>query len=382
VRILLGHSFYRLTGGEDRYVRQVVELLGRDHDVELLCASNERLSETVGTAARMLYSPSAIERVSRTLARFRPHVVHIHNPYPALGPSLHMAARRQGVPIVMTAHNFRLRCPNGLMFTNGALCRRCERGMYVNALIHDCMSSRKQAAAYAAALWAHRFVLRLEQNVSLFVAPSGFMRQRLLDWGIPADRVVVIRNFVKPTPDASAEPGRYGLYIGRLGEGKGLDILLHALSRSGDPYFKIAGTGPLRSGLEELARELALRNCSFTGWQEPGESARLLKGARFVTIPSVWEENAPLAALEAMAAGRPLVLSDAGGLPELADTGAGLLSRMGDADELATSISMLVSDDRACVRLGGAGLAASRGAFSPSAHVSMLTAAYRRAIAH
>ena len=89
----------------------------------------------------------------------------------------------------MTVHNLRLRCPNGLMFTDGAICRRCESGAYFNAVMHPCFPTRKQAASYASILWIHRFIMRLEQRIARFVVPSDFMRRRLSEWGISPERV-------------------------------------------------------------------------------------------------------------------------------------------------------------------------------------------------
>ena len=145
MRILYAHSFYRAPGGEDRHVRDQVDLVSGAHDVELVSESNVDLSESPATATRMLYSRAKKRDVGRIIDRFAPDVVHIHNTYPSLGPAVVLAANDRGIPIVMTVHNFRLRCPNGLMFTEGALCRRCQSGVYTNALLHQCFPTMKQA---------------------------------------------------------------------------------------------------------------------------------------------------------------------------------------------------------------------------------------------
>ncbi len=196
LRILYAHCFYRIPGGEDRHVRDQVDLVSRAHDVELISEANVDLAEGPATAARMLYSRAKKQHVGAVIDRFAPDVVHMHNAYPSLGPAVLLAARERGVPVVMTVHNFRLRCPNGFMFTEGAMCHRCESGLYVNAIVHRCFPTKKQAGAYAAILWAHRFVMRLEERIARFIAPSEFMGQRLLEWGIGEERVRVIRHFV------------------------------------------------------------------------------------------------------------------------------------------------------------------------------------------
>ena len=149
VKILLAHSFYRVPGGEDGFVRQQAELLSHDHMVELFYKRNDELSASITTATKMLSSGNREREVARVLGRFRPNIVHVHNVYPALGTAMHFASAKARIPLVMTVHNYRMRCPNGLMFTEGSVCHRCQGGNYLNALTHRCFPSKQQSAAYA-----------------------------------------------------------------------------------------------------------------------------------------------------------------------------------------------------------------------------------------
>jgi glycosyltransferase involved in cell wall biosynthesis len=377
-RILIAHSFYRIPGGEDRYVRQQVDLLSSQHAVDLLAETNESLRPGPGTALQMLYSPGKKREVAERIRRFRPDVIHLHNTYPAIGPAVHLAAHELGVPVIMTVHNFRLRCPNGYMFTEGSPCRRCERGAYFNAAIHRCFPTRTQAVAYASALWAHRFVQGLERMVSLFITPSTFMRERLLDWGLPRQRTQVVPHFVEAPPDASSRPGSFGAYVGRLSAEKGLHILLRALRLAGDPPFRIVGDGPIRHALGVMADRLALQNTEFLGRLGGDGLAQVFTKARFCVMPSLWDENFPMAMLESMAAGRPLLVSRMGGLPELAEGGSGVIFEPGDPEDLAAKIGRLMTDDDLCVRAGNRGLALARDRFAPGAHLARLEHVYAR----
>lgn len=379
MRILYAHCFYRIPGGEDRHVRDQVDLVSRAHDVEVISEANVDLAEGPVTAARMLYSRAKKQHVGAIIDRFAPDVVHVHNAYPSLGPAVLLAARERGVPVVMTVHNFRLRCPNGFMFTEGAMCHRCESGLYVNAIVHRCFPTKKQAGAYAAILWAHRFVMRLEERIARFIAPSEFMGQRLLEWGIGEERVRVIRHFVPSAGSSGSDPriGSYGAFLGRLSSEKGLDILLAALHRAGDPPFLIVGDGPHRRALEDLARKLRLANTRFLGWRSHDEVGELVAAARYVAIPSVWEENAPLAALEALAAARPLLVSESGGLPELVATGAGVVSRPGDEIDISDKITLLMEDDELCRRASTEALTFARRWLDPERHLAGLESLYR-----
>jgi glycosyltransferase involved in cell wall biosynthesis len=376
VRILVAHSYYRVPGGEDRYVDQLVGLLGSRHDVRLVKRANMDLSYGPGTAARMIYSPGERASLDRTIDAFRPDVIHLHNPYPSLGPSVHLAAASHGIPLVATAHNFRLRCPNGLMYTEGAPCRRCEAGAYGNAITHHCFPSRFQAAAYASALWLHRFGLRLEHLVDVHIAPSRFMRRRLEDWGIAPDRIALVRNFTD-LDTGLPDPGIDGMYLGRLSDEKGLDVLLQALRVAGDPPFRIVGSGPAAQALAVYARSIGIRNTSFLGRLDRNAVVRELASARFVAFPSTWDENAPLAALEAMAAGRPLLVTRTGGLEELIEGGTGLACDAGDVAGMATAITTLMADDELCVRMGQRATQVVQAEHRPDRHLDRLEEIYR-----
>jgi glycosyltransferase involved in cell wall biosynthesis len=377
LRILYAHCFYRIPGGEDRHVRDQVELVSRTHDVELISESNVDLSESLATAARMLYSRAKKREVLAVIDRFAPDVVHVHNIYPSLGPAALLAARERSIPVVMTVHNFRLRCPNGFMFTEGAMCRRCESGVYVNAVMHRCFPSKKQAGAYASILWAHRFIVRLEDRIARFIVPSEFMRQRLLEWGIGEERVRVIRHFVRSAESGDTKIGSYGAFIGRLSTEKGVDVLLMALHRAGDPPFLIVGDGPHRGALQDLAGRLALANTRFLGWRPPDEVGELISAARYVAIPSVWQENAPLVALEALAAARPLLVSESGGLPELVASGSGVVCRPGDEIDISEKITLLMRDEELCRRASNEALKFARQWLEPVQHLAGLESLYR-----
>jgi glycosyltransferase involved in cell wall biosynthesis len=377
LRILVAHSFYRVAGGEDRYVSQQLDLLRPHHDVEVLTPRNMDLTRSVGTAARMIFSANEVAKAELLIRRFRPDVVHLHNPYPSLGPAIHLAAKRQGVPLVMTIHNLRLRCPNGLMYTQGQPCRRCESGNYANAVIHRCLPSSSQAAAYASALWIHRYLLRLERNVDLFVAPSEFTRRRLLEWGIPDGRIQMIRNSVADVSRAPAKPGAFGLYVGRLSEEKGLRSLLAALAGAGDPPFRIVGDGPLEAETVAVAKRLGLTQTQFVGRLEVDEVRETLREARYFVMPSECDENAPLAVLEAMASGLPVVVTRRGGLPELVDRGGGIVCEPGDVTGLTEKLATLMRDEDLCLTLGRESLTIALEEFTPERHRLSLEGAYR-----
>ena len=375
VRIVLAHSAYRLPGGEDTYLRQQTELLRQSHDVHLLTRSNRDLSSSMGTAVRMTYSRKLVSEVIRELESVSPDVVHVHNVYPALGPAVHLAADRLQIPLVMTVHNYRLRCPNGYLFTEGSICTRCVGGNHLNAVIHRCFPSRSQAAAYATSLWVHRFVVRLSDRVDYFVTPSDFVRGVLEEWGMPRDRIRTIRNFT-PSPPTVKPLGRSGIYIGRFSSEKGIDVLIRALELAGDPSFTFVGDGPLLTEMKDLTRSCGLTNSRFTGLLQRDEVNEEIDAAMFLCVPSIWHENAPMAALEAMARGRPMVAADSGGLPELIGRDRGIAVRGGDPGQLAEAIRSLFENPLRAEEMGRRARSYTEAEHAPRNHLAALEQVY------
>jgi glycosyltransferase involved in cell wall biosynthesis len=376
MRILIAHSFYRQTGGEDRYVLQQAELLSQRHEVEILSRDNADLVSRPDAALRLTFSPTELRSARRSVARFRPDIIHVHNVYPSFGPAIHLAAKRR-IPLVMTVHNYRLRCPNGLMFTEGKPCRRCQIGAYWNATLHDCFPTRSQAAAYAIALAAHRFVIRLESRVDLFVAPSRFIAERLESWKIDASRIAHVPNF---TSVVGAPPplGESGLFLGRLVPEKGVAVLIEALRMAGDPPFEIGGDGPSADALRAQAQRSGLRRTTFLGQLDRAGVNAAIARARYLTMPSLWDEVAPLGAMEGLAAGRPLVASRVGGLTEIVGGNRGIVVPPGNAERLAAAIRKLAEDPALAAEQGRKANAFATVELSPDVHLERLEAAYER----
>lgn len=379
LKVLVAHSYYRHRGGEDVYVDQQVELLAKHADVRLLAERNAEVGD-VSAVPRAFLSLGRRSRIRSVFPQFSPDIVHMHNIYPALGPEVHRQATKHQIPLVMTVHNYRLRCPNGYMFTEGQVCTRCLTGSKGNALLHQCFPSRSQAAVYASSLWFHRRILALEDKIAMFVAPSEFVRKSLISWGFDSRRVTMIRNFTSFRQPPRVELGHHGVFVGRLSSEKGIDILLRALKLAHDPKFSIIGDGPLRDSLGELAQDLNLRRLRFLGRVSATDIQAMLRDARYVVVPSLSHENASLAAMEGLASALPLIVSDRGGLPELAAEGRGIVVPAGDAPSLAHAIQELIEDDDICARAGVRGRNFWMDELRPEVHVERLLTVYRELV--
>lgn len=297
----------------------------------------------LAAAVNLLWNRTAARNLSRLLREVRPDVVHLHNIYHHLSPSLLPVLRRHRLPAVMTLHDLRLLCPAIHMLRQGEVCERCRGGRFLEAVRGKCVKGSRAASLLAAVETAHQWRRRLyPKAVTRFLCPSAFYADKYAEWGYPREKLVHLPNFVDTDAwrPATEPPGDYYLYFGRLSAEKGLRDLLaaHARWEAADAdalELRIAGSGPLAAELADRARALGLRRCRLLGPVPPAALAPLVARARFTVLPSRWYENGPLALLESLAAGVPVAGADIGGIPEHLDDGAdGVLFRPGDPADL------------------------------------------------
>jgi glycosyltransferase involved in cell wall biosynthesis len=365
--ILLLHNRYRHPGGEERAVEDlrwlIAEHLGEEAEVL------ERDSAALGNrraAAGLLRGGLDPEDVAHAVKRTGARVVHAHNLTPSFGWRALAAAREAGARVVLHLHNYRLVCAQGLCFTRGEDCTRCHGRHTTPGVRLNCRGSHAESVAYAGgiALWQRR----LAEHADAFVVPSAFAHARLRELGAPlGDRVHVVGSVQRQIAAGStAAGGRFVLAAGRLSPEKGFADAIDAARQTGLPLV-LAGDGPQAGELRERATGVDVR---FTGPLPPADLAALRREAAVAVVPSRFAEILPLAALEAMAAGLPLVAADAGGLAELVPAEA--RHPPGDAEALAARIRTLWADQAA----GERALATVRERFSPAAIAEGLRAVY------
>lgn len=365
--ILLLHNRYRWPGGEERAVADLQWLIPRElgEEVEVLSRSSEGLGARPaarGLLAGGLRPQDVADAVHRTGAR----VVHAHNIHPTFGWRALAAAREAGARVVLHLHNYRLVCAPGTCFTGGEDCVRCRGRRTWPGVRLNCRQSRPESVVYAAGLAVQQN--RIGELVDRFVVPSAFALARLRELRAPVgDRAVVIPSVQRAIASASrAGSGEFVLFAGRLTEEKGPADAVQACRRAGLPLV-VAGDGPERPALEELAAGADVR---FTGPLPPDELAALRERAAVAVVPSRYEEILPLAALEAMAAGVPVVAPRAGGLAEIVPESCLVAPR--DVDALAGRLGERFADAAA----GEAALAVVRERCSAAAVAAKLREVY------
>lgn len=371
MRVLLLHNRYRWQGGEERAVADQEALLRtRGHSVALLERSSGSVS---GAAAARALIGGGLDpgEVANAVRKLRADVVHAHNLHPLFGWRALAAARAAGARTVMHLHNFRLFCAIGIAYRDGAPCFRCTGANTLPGLRLRCRGPLGEAAAYAVGL--HRQQPHLFEYADRFVAVSEATAWRLVALGLPEARTTVLANFVPAANIAStsrAGEGEHALISGRLVPEKGFDTAI-AAARAAEVPLVVAGTGPDEPRLRELAAGGDVR---FVGWVSADALTDLRRRAGVVLVPSRWDEPCPYSALEALAAGVPVLGSDRGGLPELIGTERALPAE--DASRWSEALAALWFDPAGRAQAGTDALADARGRFAEDLYYERLMAVY------
>jgi glycosyltransferase involved in cell wall biosynthesis len=378
-RVLVLHSRY-LSGdasGENRVVEDEARLLREGgHQVHTWTPSIRATSGLglVRAAGSVVWSRHAAAQVDGLISRFRPDVVHCHNLFPSLSPSiLRVACRR--VPTVMTLHNYRLFCLPATLQRDDRVCEDClGRRLLWPGVVHACYrGSTAASAALATSLSLHRAIGTFAE-VSIYLAVSRFLMDKHVQAGVPASRIRIKPNFAWAMPRRQG-PGDYFLYLGRLSREKGVDTLL-SVWKEPQGRLVVVGDGPDGPRL----RAMAPPDVEFRGAVPPAEVAEVLRRARALLVPSKWYEGEPRAVLEAYASGVPVIVSDIGGLPHLVEHDAsGLVVPPRDERAWARAIERL-QDDAEAERMGEGAWRAWSDRYSPEKALRELEAVYEDAM--
>jgi glycosyltransferase involved in cell wall biosynthesis len=382
MRILLVHNHYLQAGGEDQvFAAETEALQAHGEAVRVYTLHNRRVASMgkLKLASSTIWNRQVLAELSELLDEFAPDLVHCHNTFPLISPAAYAAARRRGIPVVQTLHNFRLLCLNGLFLRNGRQCEDCMgRGVAWPGVLHRCYRQSRQASAVVAAmLGIHRLRGTWSTAIDTYIALSEFARAKFVAGGLPADRIVVKPNFLQHDPGVGSHQGGFALYVGRLSPEKGIDSLVRLWGRLalGLP-LRVIGGGPLGS----LAADTP-SNVEWFGWQQRDLVLAAMKDATFLVFPTEWYEGFPMVLLEAMATGLPVIASRRGSLPEIVRDGtSGLLVPSGDPGAWAKALEWAISHPEQLAAMGQGGRRAFEGNFSSDVGYRLLAEVYQRTV--
>lgn len=349
MRVLQIHSAYRQRGGEDAVVQaEASQLREAGHEVFEHHVRNPKTRvQTVTSLALAPWNPAAARDVRRIAKRFRPDIAHVHNTWFRLSPSVPSAVHELGIPVVMTLHNFRLMCVNGLLLRDGRVCEDCVGTHPWRGVQHRCYNDSRTLSAIAAstiALGRNRHVW--DHAVDRFIAPSAFTAAKVAASGIEPEKIIVKPHGVEDPGNRPELPSRSStvLFVGRIAPEKGVRILLDAWERVAPASLElvIVGNGPQR----ELLEARRVKQARFVGWREAAEVRQLMLTARALVFPSIWYESFALTVVEALAAGLPVLAADLGSAAELVQAiGREWLVSSPDVDGWAAALRHLESSD-------------------------------------
>lgn len=347
MRILQAHNSYRFPGGEDRVVADEARLLrSYGHQVERFEVKNSAdLLEAAKALSLSIWNPASLVRLERTIREFKADVLHVHNTWFSLSPSV---LSNRDVPTQLTLHNYRTVCANAQLFRNGNVCELCVDGSTFNAVRYGCYRDRLASIPAAATVGVHRRLGTWRRLPDHVLVLTDFAKKYAVAAGFPEERISVHSNFVFDpgpigTPPAASD---YICFVGRLDVSKGIEVLAQAWQQA-PPSLRlvVVGSGPMEHLIEKLPRT------KVTGWIPAAEVTQILGNSRAFVLPSLWYEGQPIALLEALALRRPVIASNHGGIGE---TAAGLgpdsLVSPGSVAELANAIERLISDDEVAKR--------------------------------
>lgn len=378
MRILVVHNAYQQLGGEDSVVdAEVNMLLGHGHLVRYYGRTNDNIDSMsrLSLVGQTFWSSRTTKELADLIDSFKPKIIHVHNTFPLISPSLYWAAAKAGVPVVQTLHNFRLLCPQAMFLREGSVCEDCLGHIPWRGIVHGCYrESQLQSAVLAGMITMHRGIGTWRNKIARYISLNEFCRQKFIEGGLPAERIVVKPNFV----DFSeyVESFREGfLFVGRLSVEKGLSTLVKAMAQLTDAHLRVAGAGSEAIILEDVPGVTHIGSLS-------GEKVRIeMSQVMALVVPSIWYETFGMVIIEAFSMSTPVIASRIGALAELVEDGVtGLLFETGNVDDLANKLKWAMQNPEKMREMGRNAHIKYEREYTANQNYDQLIAIYRDAI--
>ena len=334
------HNYYQshAPSGEDGVFREDEKLLrSKGHKITLFTRHSDHIIKFSPLKKATLmwqvtWSRESYKAIEQLIKLEKPDIVHVCNTFPLISPSIYYACRKYGIPVVQTVQNYRLFCASGILFRADSVCEECMALSSIRAIRHGCYrNSRLQTIPIVIMHHIHKWLDTWTKCVDVYIAATEFSRQKLIQGGLPSERVVVKPNFFLYMPEPSYNQGNYVVFFGRLSVEKGVRTLLSAWKQLQDVPLKIVGDGVLREEVISAIKAQNVSSIEFMGFRPHGQCLDLLNQAMFMVMPSEWYEGFPMTIREAFASGKPVIASRMGAMAEIVSDGkTGLLFEPGN----------------------------------------------------
>jgi len=389
LRVVIGHNYYQIPGGEDETLRRERQLLlSAGHEVKEFIRHNRvikrsHLLEKAMLAGGTVWASGSRDAMYEFLQVEKPDVVHFHNTFPLMSPSVYYACRDANIPVVQTLHNPRLFCPGGNLERDGRICEDCKgKKLAWPSVVHGCYrQSRLQTGVVATMLAVHWELETWQKMVTVYIVSTPFYRRKFIEAGFPEEKLALKPHFVED-PGVVHEDRGYALFVGRLAYEKGVPTLLQAWDRLTNIPLKIRGEGPLLPEVQKVAERSGGVVEILPRLNREGLN-RMMSGARFLIWPSRgYYETFGYVAVEAFSCGLPVIASRVGVAEEIVkDHETGLHFNAGDADDLAAKVQWAWSHQREMETMGRCARLEYENKYTPERNYPMLLDIYRRAMA-
>jgi len=405
VKVLLVNKFFYLKGGPERHIFKISKILEtKGHQVIPFSMKDERneptpfekyfvskvdfnspmsLGDKLRMVPRVVYFLEAKRKIEALIKEARPDIAHLHNIAHQISPSVLHSLKKFDLPVIQTLHDYKLICPTYNMVARGRICERCKGHQYYEAVLQRCnKGSFSFSLLNCAEMYIHKFLRIYERNVDFFIAPSNFLRHKIIEFGINGGKIFHVPNFVDCREYSPHFDGdNYFVYFGRVSREKGLLTLIRTVRDIKTSRLVIVGEGELRNRLEEYVSEKGIANIEFSGYLGEERLKSVIRNSMFAVVPSEWYENCPYSVLEAFALGKPVIGSDIGGIPELIDDGInGLLFETGNSQELSEKIAYLTSRPRLREQMGRNARKKVEEEYNPELYYERLMEIYQRSM--
>ena len=322
MKVGIVHNLYLLKGGEDVMVEQECQLLKKNKvAAEVLYFKNaSSIGKQVVQFLLAFYNPFSYRLVSRWIDEIQPDLIHLHNWHYAASPAVVRAAKKKGIPVVHTLHNFRLLCPSGTLLHNNVISYSyLSNGFPWQAVQHRVYrNSYLQTFWLAFTVWMNK-INGTWKSIDKYIVLTQHAEQVFQSSDIISkDKIAVKPNFISDIPAENGERQSHFLYTGRLSEEKGIEVVLHAFAHSGY-QIKIVGDGPLRGIVEAYAEKYS--NIIYLGFSDKDSILKELKACTALVFSSIWFEGNPLTIIEALACGTAVIASDLGAMQSMISNG-------------------------------------------------------------
>jgi glycosyltransferase involved in cell wall biosynthesis len=384
MKIIFAHNTYQHFGGEDSVLAAELKLLRDEHhNVRLFQVDNmvvKGVLTQLKTALSCRYSIQSKKNMQEKLESCQPDLVHVHNFFPLLTPSIYDACIEAGVPVVQTLHNFRTICPGALLMRDGGICEKCVTGTPYQSIPHRCYrNSISGSWAVARMVAYHRRKQTWKHKVDRFISLTQFSKQKFIEAGFPAEKIVVKPNFceVADSRVMAQNSRRNGaLFVGRLSKEKGVATLLKAW-RGLDIPLRVAGRGPLFSNHENNHDDCI----QFLGQISREQVDIEMTRASFLVMPSECYEGFPMVLVESFSRGLPVIASRLGGMAEIVeDVVTGLHFEPGNSDDLAQKVKWIHDHPQECHQMGENARRIYEEKYTPAKNYKILMDVYEQAI--